>query len=169
MDAGLLSAEITLNNKKINFGLKKLSPTKYEIQLLPKCAGTYKVRLLLNGLTVKGSPFAIKMASGPALEKHLQQLQPQQKSNPVDLDQSLDKSEKSQKSQSQSESGQKSSHLCLTSVTSIPSILRTELVSCTDRSSLVVGREFKLNVALLGRTSPVRRLGGDGGYHLIYV
>ncbi len=70
IDAGLLSADITLNDKKVNFELIKLDATKYEIKLTPTSHGVYKVRLLLNGLTVKGSPFIIKINNGSQESNH---------------------------------------------------------------------------------------------------
>lgn len=151
MDAGLLSADITLNNKKVKFDLKKVSSTKYEIQLLPRSAGTYKVRLLLNGLTVKGSPFVIKIDSGARTDTTTEM---------TNLDQSSTKSSTDLTQNSTSDldnlkpiqqdtiitPSQRRSPLKQQSTT-----YRTELIACTDKSNLVVGKEFKVSMLLLER------------------
>ena len=63
-----MSAEVTFHDKQINFELRKIDDTKYEIKLLPTRAGAYKVRLFLNGISVKGSPFVIKINAQNELE-----------------------------------------------------------------------------------------------------
>lgn len=69
VDAGTLTAEITIDDQNVKFDLKKVDKTKYEIKLIPRISGVYKVRLFLNDLTVKGSPFIIKVDSYEKLEE----------------------------------------------------------------------------------------------------
>lgn len=45
----------------VKFDLNKIDDTKYEIKLLPKHAGDYKVYMYLNNESVKGSPFLLKI------------------------------------------------------------------------------------------------------------
>ena len=49
--------------------MNQVDNAKYEIKVLPKSSGVYKVRLYLNGSTVKGSPFIIKVDSFEKLDQ----------------------------------------------------------------------------------------------------
>ncbi|CAF0722239.1 unnamed protein product [Brachionus calyciflorus] len=60
---GLVTAEIKLNDKSVEFDLAKVDKTKYELKLLPKQIGEYKVFVYLNNQFVKGSPFLINVNS----------------------------------------------------------------------------------------------------------
>jgi hypothetical protein len=63
MNSGTLTAQILLNDKQVNFDLNQINETKYEIKMLPNKTGNYKVRIFLNGVKVKGSPFTIKIGT----------------------------------------------------------------------------------------------------------
>ena len=133
VDAGILSADITLNDKKVKFEMNKVDGTKYEIKLLPRSAGIYKVRLLLNGLTVKGSPFVIKIDSGTNLEKDLN-LIAEKKIGPAAM------------IKPESNMPKTIAEKAPVLLSKPPVILiRTEMIECTDKNDLVVGKEFKFS------------------------
>lgn len=58
-----MTAEIKLNNKAVIFDLNKIDETKYELKLIPRQIGEYKIYMFLNNQSVKGSPFSIKIDS----------------------------------------------------------------------------------------------------------
>lgn len=62
-DGGLVTAEITLDNEMVTSDLKKIDETKYELKLVPKQLGEYKIHMFLNNQPVKGSPFSVRINS----------------------------------------------------------------------------------------------------------
>ncbi|RNA20284.1 Filamin/ABP280 repeat containing protein [Brachionus plicatilis] len=83
---GLVTAEIKLDNQMVTFDLKKINDTNYELKLIPRQVGEYKIFMFLNNQSVKGSPFSVKIESldGTKITKNLSfnKIQSQQVNEP---------------------------------------------------------------------------------------
>jgi hypothetical protein len=57
----MVTAEIKLNEEPVKFDLIKIDATKHELRLVPTRVGIYQIHMFLNGQSIKGSPFLIRI------------------------------------------------------------------------------------------------------------